>query len=668
MKAFFFFLLILSPFILSAQDDEAKKSPCAEVANKKAVKLYEKGIDKKNHNLEEKVHFLKEAVELEPDYAEALYALGDGQRRLAKVKGLSYKPMEESFLKVLALCPDYNPYVNFYLGQFYYSKEDYPNTIKYLKVFLKNSDNAKNDNDYNEAESMLSDAKFYDQILNHPVPFNPEPVEGVSSQYNEYLAIISHDNEMCLFTRKLPVKSKDRVYESDQMAEVFMYSKRPTMDGTFDNGTIFQYPFQVGENYGGATLTVDNKIMYVTVCKKGKGGYTNCDIYQSKWSDTDQMWSDLENLGTNVNTEDGWESQPTISSDGKTLIFATARANSRGVDLFYSTLNAQNEWSKALPLSPKINTDGNDKTPFLHSDSHTLYFASDGRRGLGGYDIYFTRMNEKGEWDTPKNLGSPINTDGDEYGFFVSMDGHLGYFASNNVKTKNKGGIDVYRFELYKEARPEKVMLMKGELKETNGDPIINASIEVKDPATNQVQQFAVDKNSGKYTGIVRLPKDHNLVMTIKSPENAPKFSLITPKDSVSAGKLIKQNYEMPLAKVGGTYTINDIHYETNSSKLLDESLLILKELANYMKDHEMKIAIQGHTDNVGNDAANLALSTDRAFSVYDYLMDLGIDKEHMQFKGFGETKPVATNDTEAGRLQNRRTEFVILGMKKLGE
>ena len=487
-KGFIAFLILYSTFSFAQKNkvEEKPSVPCTEMTNKKAIKLYENGIDKKNKVLEDKVHSLKEAVKLEPDYVEALYALADGQRRIAKVNNGSYAEMAKNFEKVIQLCPTYNAYAYFYLSQYYYSKEDLKKTIQYCKEFLKDASNAKNDQDYNEAEDMKSDAEFYDKILNNPVPFNPEPVEGVSSGHNEYLAILSHDNELCLYTRKLPVNYKDKVFASDKMAEVFMYSKRKGIDDKFDNGNMFVEPFRAGENYGGASLTVDNKTMYITICKQAKMGYTNCDIYQSNWSDLKNEWSAPEALGPNVNTPDGWESQASISADGNMLVFATARANSRAQDLFVSTKDANGEWTKAQSIGPKINTDGNEKSPFLHSDSRTLYFSSDGRRGLGGYDIFFTRMNDKGEWSSPKNLGSPINTENDEYGFFVSIDGHIGYFASSNLGAKSKGGIDIYSFELYKEARPEKVILLKGELKNMHGDPIDSAVVEIKNPKTKE--------------------------------------------------------------------------------------------------------------------------------------------------------------------------------------
>jgi outer membrane protein OmpA-like peptidoglycan-associated protein/tetratricopeptide (TPR) repeat protein len=668
MKIFINILLItcvlFSVTDKSIAQENDKKSPCNEIVNKKALKLYEKGIDKKNKSLEEKVQYLKEAIELEPEYAEALYALADGQRRSANVKGTSYEPMAKNLEKVIEICPEYNPYAYFYLAQYYFSKEKYPETIKLLKKFLGNSENAKNDNDYSIAENILSDAEFYDRIINHPVPFNPEPVDGVSSQFSEYLAILSHDNEMCLFTRKLPIKSNDKVWgiETDQMAEVFMYSSRTDIETKFNDGTIFEDPFAVGESYGGATLSMDNKTMYVTVCKTGKMGRANCDIYTTNWSEREEAWQPLQNMGPNINTEDGWESQPSISSDGKTLIFATARAESRGIDLFYSNKLANGEWTKAKPLSQKLNTDGNEKTPFLHSDSHTLYFASDGHRGIGGYDIYFTRLNEKGEWSKPKNLGSPINTENDEYGFFVSLDGHLGYFASNTIKTKNKGGIDVYRFELYQDAKPEKVLLFKGQLKDESGEPVVNGKIEVKDPVTKEVTEFAVSPGKGTYAGIVRVPKDRNLIMTVTNPNSVPVITRITPEDSVNAGKKIIKNIEIKEAEVGKSFIINDIHYETNSSKLTLESLFILDELHNYLNERNtIKMSVNGHTDDVGDDNANLALSTDRAFSVVDYLHSKGIAKERLIFKGFGETKPISDNKTNEGRALNRRTEFVVL-------
>ncbi len=652
--------LLLALITLTTLAQDEKLTPCDYApTNKKALKMLEKGRDKKN-TVEERIIILKELVSLEPEWAEAVNELAINQYKVFKVRGSNWKACEENLKSVISLCPDLNPYAYYYIGAYAYDKENWKEAIDMLKVFTKSPENAKTTEDYEEAQGMLSDAKFNDKMKNNPVPFNPQLVEGVSSKKNEYLAILSPDNEQCLYTRTVDVVDKNSVYASDKEKEVFMYSKRASVNAPFDNGTLFVDPFNQGADaYGGACLSPDNKKMYITICRSGKAGYNNCDIYSADL--VDGAWDNIKNLGPNVNTEDGWESQPTVSSDGSTLIFATARADSKAIDLFTSKKQDDGSWGRATSMGKVINTDGKEKTPFLHSDSQTLYFSSDGHRGVGGFDVFFTRQDEKGNWSRPQNIGFPINSEGDEYGFFVSLDGHKGYYASSKLATIGKGGIDVFNFVMPEDAKPEKVLFMKGVVKDEMGNPSSTSSVELKNTKTKEVKKIEVDRKTGEYTAIVTLKRNEDVVLTVKQPDAVPTSVLYSIKDTVLGTTPLKKDIVTEEVKVGKTYALNNINYKTNSSQLTDESFLIIDELIQFLKDNQaINIMIQGHTDNQGGADANLALSTDRAFSVKDYIQSKGITKERLQFKGFGATKPITTNDTEEGRKRNRRTEFLI--------
>lgn len=652
-------IMLVISFLLSVPAF-SQDNTCAENINKKAVALYEKGTDRKKYDFRERVEYLRKAVELEPEYVPALFELANLVIKEAKADGKSFKPAEKYLLKVVEVCPDYNPYAYFYLGQIAYGAAQYPDAVKYLQKFVKVPENAKNDADYNTAEQMIKEAKFFDQMFNHPVPFDPKPVSGISTYEDEYLAMLSPDNENIYFTRKYMKQGRNEL--TPKLVEEFTYSKRK--DSGFDKGEALPPPFNVGDNYGGATFSIDNKHMYITVCKpeKQKGGppRINCDIYVSDLVKGE--WTPLKNLGPNVNTPDGWEAQPTLSSDGKTLYFTSARADSKLMDLYVSERLPSGEWGPARNVGPPINTDGNEKSPFIHSDSQTLYFSSDGHKGLGGYDIFFTKMNEKeNKWNEPKNIGYPINGENDEVGFFVSTDGKLGYFASNQLKGKGAGGYDVFYFDLYKEARPEKVLFLKGELKDELGQPLDKAEVRIQSMETKKVTEALVDSVTGEYAAVVKVNPDEKLVVTVKQPDVVFNSSVIKATDSAMA-KPVPLNFEMKFVTPGASYQLNNIYYNTNSSDLLPESKEVILQFADYLKEHpSIKIEIQGHTDNVGNAASNLALSTDRAFTVCALLQEAGISKDRLKFKGYGPNKPIASNDTPEGRAKNRRTEFVIL-------
>jgi outer membrane protein OmpA-like peptidoglycan-associated protein/tetratricopeptide (TPR) repeat protein len=628
---------------------------CHKNYGKKAEKVYSDGISAyKKGNYTEAMICMKNAVKEEPEFVDAYYVLG-----LVNFKrtNSNFKEARKNFLKVLSLCPDYDIETYYYLGEIAYGDEEYDTTIVYLNKYLADVDKIKSDKLYDRAEKLLKYSKFYLQMIDHPVPFEPKVVEGISTFQDEYLPILSPDNQMALYTRneKLP-PDRNTLIQSERYKETFMYSELQP-DGNFSEGTEMPPPFNTKGNQGGATLTIDNNTIFYTVCQNNRDNtYRNCDLFFSE--QVNGEWTPIKSVGDKVNSPLTWEAQPSISSDGRTLYFISDRPGGLGgYDIYKTIKSTDGTWSAPINLGPVINSGGNEKSPFIHPDGKTLYFSSDGWLGMGGYDIFYSRLKDDSTWSKPVNLGYPINSTEDDVGFFVSTDGARGFFASN--KYQGKGGWDLYSFDLYPEARPEKIMFLKGTIKAESEEEPVKAKILLKNVETKKTSEIPMDTMTGKYVTVA--PFDNDYIMTVKKEGYVYETRYISHRDSIYSTPA-KLDVEIQPIELNKSYRINDIYFSFNSYELNAESKLVLDQLIEFLSDNQnISIEIQGHTDNIGNDADNLRLSENRAKSVYNYLINSGIKPERLTYKGFGKTVPVADNATEEGRAKNRRTVFVII-------
>lgn len=680
MKQFYLLVqLVLLTFVSLAQDED----PACLPPSKKGAKWLETA--KKSKEPKEIVDAYRSAIESDPENAMVHFAFGqyffnaaDTYYNQGNVSSgnRSFQSAETLFLKALELCPDYHSDCYFNLGVINYQQNEVDEGQKWVQKFIdfKSDDNSKYADDYdrklNDARAVLQQGKkevAAQKIELESVPFNPSMVKNVSTGKDEYFPMISPDNELIFYTRKM-----DRTNLGDMrttLVEEFTFSQRKDMFTDFNSGEPLAPPFNDGSftNYGSASVSVDNKEMIICACKRElvRGqDYLNCDLYSTSYKRSgkggnDFSWTPLVNLGPSINTQDGWEAQPSLSPDGNTLYFTASRPTTKDNDIFIAKRKEDGSWDKAVPFV-EINTAGKDKSPFLHQDNETFYFVSstnDKRQGAGGLDIFYIRKQADGSWSAPKNIGTPINTAEDEIGLFVSTDGKVAFYSS-----KVGGNWNIYSFELYEGARPKSVAIIKGELRDEKGLAMQDASIEIGYANSTETTKINVNSDDGKYAAVIKMDEQQDVMVTVKKEGHAFDAKLITKETFEKADPVIRNtDLAVKKLKVGEAYTINDILYATNSAALTDRSRFILRGFANFLKENpSIEVGIHGHTDDVGEDALNLKLSDDRAKGVREYLVSLGIQASRLTAKGFGETKPKLPNTSEFNRSKNRRTEFVI--------
>ncbi len=552
LNKFLLFLLSI-PFVVFAQvEDEACLPP-----GKKVLKKIEEA--KSQTDVLAVVTAYKEAIELNPDnatpyYEFAMYAYNQGLKNFEKYPSPkagnnSFEKAEKLFKQTLDHCSDFNADCFYYLGVINYSQSQMDEAIDWFKKFknYKHTDldrfPADFDKKVKDIDEVVKDYEEEQAFLANKVPYDPKMVPNVSSpKAPEYFPMISPDNELMFFTRKVEADTLNKAYTVYE--EQFSFATRPNIATPFDAGQPFSAPFNTGEfqSYGAATMSVDNKEMIICACKneiqRNGQPYLNCDLYITEYERSgeggnDFTWKPLENMGAGINTSNGWEGQPTLSADGNTLYYTAMRPTTRDNDIYVVHRNKDGKWGDAMPFDV-VNTEGKDKSPFLHQDSETLYFvssSSEERRGAGGLDIFYIRK-ENGVWSKPKNIGVPINSEADELGIFVSTNGELAYFSS-----RKGGDWNIYAFELYEEARPSAVTIMKGSLKDENGNPIKDASIEVA-YENGEKSNVKVNGDDGNYAVVVKNPTKQDVMVTVKKEGYAFDSKLITKEEFQQQAKM----------------------------------------------------------------------------------------------------------------------------------
>ena len=544
---------------------------------------------------------------------------------------------------IIDICPESFPNLYYILAEMAYLDHDYVLSTKYLR---KSIDLGLKGDNYINAIKFLPLSNEKSTIISNPVKFNPKVVEGISTNYDEYLPTISPDQDYAFFTRRFLSSDIDRI--TSKYEEKFISST--IVDGTYSFGFPLKYPFNVESNEGGASITIANDILYFTKCKKDNQNYNNCDIFYSIREHGE--WSEVLSFNENISSKDSWESQPSVSSNGLTIVFASDRKGGfGGIDLYEINKLPLGDWSEPVNLGENINSNYNEKSPFLHTDGQTLYFSSNNHPSVGGYDIFYSRKDSAGKWGVPKNIGYPINSSFDEISLFVSTDGNKAYFASNSLN--GIGGWDIYSFDLHDNAKPKKVLFLKGSINDS-----IDTELEIRSTKTNNISTFKI--SGGKYAAALTISDDEDFVVTVKKKGYSFNSTFIFSDDSTfqSPSEL---NFNLEKISSGSSFLIKDINFDLDSYHVNEQTSQILYEFVNYLKlNSDLTISINGYTDSIGDSNYNLKLSENRAKSVYEKILLLGIAKERLQFQGYGEKNLKYREDASKFKL-NRRTEFEII-------
>lgn len=634
-------------FLLFCKLTYSQNSPSVE---KKTGKLFEQAktaYDAKQYN--KSLIFLDHILDIDSCFMDAYLLQSDIYQDIDSVK-----PLIKAIESALRLNPEKSPKLYYLLGNAYYRSGLYQNASEVYQKYIDRVDDKAAF--VRKARQSMEKCFGAVKLLKHPVPFTSVNMgENINSDDDEYWPSITVDGKTMIFTRLIGAKTS---IGRHSLAQEDFYTS------IFENN-IWQpcHPLSsinTDYNEGAQTISTDGKLLFFTACTRNDG-HGSCDIYYSRNKGGD--WSIPKNAGDPVNSP-SWESQPSISANGEILYFVSNRKGGRGgMDIWKCKLIGFSDWDTPIWGSPvnlgdSVNTPGNEISPFIHSDGKTLYFASDFWPGMGGYDIFYCRQKNDSVWTEPQNIGYPINSYKDEQGLVVDASGKNAYYSSDRPGSK---GMDIYSFELYRDARPTPVSYIKGKIVDEDTGAPVCAQVELTD-VENPKSVIKGESCWEKGEFLMCLPLGNEYAFNVSKEGYlfySDNFQLKEKKEIIDPYIL---EIKLKKIKVGGTVVLRNIFFNTGSFELLPESKTELQKLIDFLTlNKTLFIDIDGHTDNVGSEELNKKLSESRAKEVFMYLVDHGIEERRMKYNGFGFTRPISDNETPEGRALNRRTEFRIM-------
>ncbi len=646
-------------------------------SNKKAIKLFEQGKNEPGTNLNASgtlpnyrggIEYLNQAIEKDPQFWEAHMMAGEFHELLRE-----YQPAINHFKKALAINPQQSSTGStyFYLANLQQAVGDYEDAMKNIDIFVQFRN--ANPDLVSEANHIRANCDFALYQLKNPSTFNPINIgPGINTENPEYFPTITVDGKTILFTRRIKDGRVDGPFKEQEDFFVSQLSNR----GIWQTAVAMPNNVNTVNNEGAPTISADGRSLVFVACPDATGkdygenrtGKGSCDLFYTKKLGSN--WTNPVNLPGNANSF-VWESQPSLSADGRTLYFirrVSQRNQPMNSDIFVSRIDDNGSWGTAQRLPDYINTPVEEESVLIHPDGKTLYFASRGHVGMGGSDLYVCRMDKNGNWGEPQNLGYPINTQFEENSLMVSPDGEIAFFASD--REGGYGDLDIYYFEMPEKLRPTKTLYFEGVVYDVVTKRPIPGKFQLIDLETGkEVIYSEADKLTGEF--MVSLPINKQYALNVTYPGYAffsKNFDMNNPDNNEAI------HMDVPMVPIGGSdqsIILANVFFDLSKSTLRNESFVELDKLVSFLNENQkVHIEIGGHTDSRGDSKSNRILSNDRAKAVYDYAIQKGIAKERLSFMGYGSAKPVFTDEQieklatekekEKAHQSNRRTEYKI--------
>lgn len=639
--------------------------------------------------------------------AEAWKKLGDCYRY-----NMNYDSAIVAYEKAMSINPDAGlKTLRFYYALMLKSKANYEKSTQYFQEFLNSGFESYGYNGKviyskqqleDRARLEIEGNKMATEMMKNKEKLEKKIIlknlgAALNSPNSDFAPMYYEDTSVIVFTSSR-VGTKDGAKVNGKIMKKYVGSDEPFSDiheATMKNDLTFTevnakqfYPMNSKMNDGTTAMSADGKTLYITICNGGNGSIDDCHIYRATRKDTASEWGKPELVKEIVANFDkkgrplGYDTQPCLTADGKTLYFASDRPGSYGeLDIYYSTWQGD-KWSTPKNVGPVVNTIKNDQFPNYDNNEGVLYFASSGHLGFGGLDIFKAKGSME-EWTKPENMGYPVNSPAEDICYIVNpKNPRTGFMVSNRTNPDSYGNMPVGKTDIYYyiyTVEPYEVTLTTSVTNTKDNTPIGGVGGTIKTKSGIDLGTVSTDASGTSKIDISKFLNEKKVVpgdVIVVQVNSIDGFNQPNPNmKEITIGQDKKQELKTefimtPIEKVipKQTIALHNIYFDYDKFNLREDAIKTLDEVVDIMKKFpNVTLIIAGHTDANGPDQYNNILGQNRAKSAIKYLTEKGIDAKRLVNRTFGEGMPIAENEKDGkdnpdGRAMNRRVEFVIQG------
>jgi len=584
--------------------------------------------------------------------------------------------LEKTYLKDENVTDD----IHFMMGRAYHLNLNFDKAIDNYKAYYSSFSVEELEHLEVNIDKYIKECKYGKELVDNPVRVIINNLGSrVNSEYDDYNSVLHPSQDLLYFTSRRETEKNKRLDIDNKFIENIFFSEQA--GELWKKPKLLENKLESKNNESVLLFSNDGNEIYLYNGKKNGGEILVSELKNDKWKSPKTLKGKISSKYK--------ETTIALSPDETEMIFVSNQEGTiGGMDLFYSKLDEKGAWSEPVNLGAAINTPYDEEGVYWHPKEDKVYFSSKGHNSMGGFDVFVMERDVDKMWSNPQNLGYPINTPNDD--LFLKMDENNKQAYYSSVRQNGNGGFDLYKIiflgeekelkvttddihlaweykpvdDLFyitpKELKVDTALFMVGMITDSKEGTPIQAKIEVIDTELSKVVATGLSDTLGNYK--IRIPKKKDYGVEVTAKNYLFFVTIVNLSDKQVVDSKVQANFQLDKIDVGAKMVLKNIFFETNKATLKPESTTELERVATLLKENPgIRLEISGHTDNVGSYRANQKLSEARAKSVVDYLIDQGVDKSRLEYKGYSFTQPVADNNTAEGRAQNRRVEFKVL-------